>query len=126
MHEKKGLRIFGVLGRLIIGIIMAAVFSLIVGALVMILWNWLMPGLFGLGIITYWQAFGLALLAKLLFGAFLGFGKPFAHPGKRRHAFMKHKGPLIRRFDDTYEEWWEKQGEKSFEEYMKTHTEKEE
>ncbi len=32
------------------------------------LWNWLMPEIFGLHMITYWQAFGLLGLSWLLFG----------------------------------------------------------
>ena len=31
------------------------------------LWNWIMPPLFGLTIITYWQALALGLLVSLLF-----------------------------------------------------------
>jgi len=31
------------------------------------LWNWIMPTLFGLTVITYWQALALGLLASLLF-----------------------------------------------------------
>ena len=31
------------------------------------LWNWLMPTLFGIAAITYWQAMGLGLLISLLF-----------------------------------------------------------
>ncbi len=34
---------------------------------VMWLWNWLMPDLFGLSTITFWQAFGLSILARILF-----------------------------------------------------------
>lgn len=37
------------------------------------LWNWLMPALFGLGTISFWQALGLFVLGKLLFGGFRGF-----------------------------------------------------
>ena len=37
---------------------------------VMWLWNWLMPAIFGLGIITWWQAAGLLLLSKILFSIF--------------------------------------------------------
>ena len=33
------------------------------------LWNWLMPGLFGLHSITFWQAVGLMALSWILFGA---------------------------------------------------------
>jgi hypothetical protein len=41
-----------------------------VGFLVMGLWNWLMPALFGLKLITYWQAVGLLIFSKILFGGF--------------------------------------------------------
>jgi len=39
---------------------------------VMLLWNWLMPILFGLSIITFWQALGILALSKILFGAHWG------------------------------------------------------
>ena len=55
--------ILGVLGIMLLG--------LIFGLLIKVLWNWLMPEIFGLGTITYWQGIGLYLLGKLLFG----FGK---------------------------------------------------
>jgi len=35
---------------------------------VMLLWNWLMPVLFGIHAITFWQALGLLVLSRLLFG----------------------------------------------------------
>jgi Ca2+/H+ antiporter, TMEM165/GDT1 family len=40
------------------------------GFVVMQLWNALMPQIFGLRLLTFWQALGLLLLAKLLFGGF--------------------------------------------------------
>ena len=43
------------------------------GFVVMTLWNWLLPPLFKLPQINFWQALGLFLLAKILFGGF-GFG----------------------------------------------------
>jgi len=39
----------------------------IVSIFTMLLWNWLMPEIFGLGRISYLQAFGLITLANLLF-----------------------------------------------------------
>ncbi len=39
-------------------------------AIVMLLWNWLMPVLFGLSAINYWQALGIFILARILFGGF--------------------------------------------------------
>jgi hypothetical protein len=37
---------------------------------VMHLWNWLMPTLFALHAITFWQALGLLVLSKILVGSF--------------------------------------------------------
>lgn len=51
-------------------LVMAAAFS----AIVMLLWNWLMPTIFGLIAINFWQALGLLVLARILFGRF-GFGR---------------------------------------------------
>ncbi len=39
---------------------------------VMRLWNWLTPALFGWHLITFWQALGLLVLSKILFGGFRG------------------------------------------------------
>jgi hypothetical protein len=41
------------------------------------LWNWLMPAIFGLHAITYWQALGLLGMSWLLFGG------PRMLPGRR-------------------------------------------
>src|SRR5262252_472740 len=45
-----------------------AVFSFIV----MGLWNWLAPAVFGARTITFWQALGILILSKILFGGFRG------------------------------------------------------
>jgi hypothetical protein len=45
-----------------------AVFTFVV----MKLWNWLTPPLFGWHEITYWQALGILVLSKILFGGFRG------------------------------------------------------
>jgi hypothetical protein len=50
------------------------VFTVIGGELVMRLWNWLLPTLFGWRQITFWQALGLLLLCRILFGGFGGRG----------------------------------------------------
>lgn len=42
--------------------------ALVLGIVVQLLWNWLMPEIFGLGRITILQGIGLLLLARLLFG----------------------------------------------------------
>jgi hypothetical protein len=55
------------------GILFFGLFSL----LVFLLWNWLMPVIFGLTTITFIQAFGLLVLSKILFFGFhRGYGSP--------------------------------------------------
>lgn len=50
--------------------LIALVATFAFGFIIMYLWNWLMPGLFGLHTVTFWQGLGLLLLCKLLFGGF--------------------------------------------------------
>src|SRR5215510_10875686 len=54
-------------------IVPAAICGLIVvtflgGTIVKLLWNWLTPPLFGWHTITFWQAWGLLALSRILFG----------------------------------------------------------
>ena len=44
----------------------------VVSFVVMSLWNWLMPVIFGLHAVSFWQALGLVVLSKLLLGGFRG------------------------------------------------------
>ena len=45
-----------------------ALFIAIGGAAVRLLWNWLLPSLFGWREITFWQALGMLALCRILFG----------------------------------------------------------
>jgi len=55
--------------KIITGIFVVVVLSLIEGVFVMLLWNWLMPVIFGLVTINFWQGVGLSLLSNFLFGS---------------------------------------------------------
>jgi hypothetical protein len=48
-----------------------AAFLSLISYVVMLLWNNLLPGILHVGIITFWQAMGIFILCKILFG----FGK---------------------------------------------------
>jgi Ca2+/H+ antiporter, TMEM165/GDT1 family len=61
-------------------------FVFLLPAAVMWLWNTILPGVIGVKTITYWQAAGIFVLSKLLFGHFGGGG------GHRRKT-GKEKGP---------------------------------
>ncbi len=66
---------------LIIAIVFLAIFAAGFGSAVLYLWNWLMPSVFGLHTISYWQALGLLGLCWLLFGGQRGW-MPMMHRGR--------------------------------------------
>jgi hypothetical protein len=73
------------IGFAILGIGLAFLF----GWIVMLLWNWLMPEIFGLKRVTYWQAWGLLILCCILF-------KDFGSGSSNRSSDRKRKRQLRR------------------------------
>lgn len=88
-------------------------FAALFGWLVKLLWNWLMPDIFGLPELDFWQSAGLLVLCKILFGGIAGGGHHGHHghhgmchsdknklrekwesmtPEERKHIFEQHKG----------------------------------
>lgn len=129
----RGSKVLRIIGMTIAGVAFAVVFAFIFGLLVMLLWNWLMPLLFGLKEITYWQAFGIVLLAKLLFG---GFGHHRKDPSNHFHKKVHerwHDSLRGEKVDDSmmdgwkyYKQYWHDEGKTAFEDYMRRAKEKEE
>ena len=80
-----------------------AIFTLVViigavGEGVEQLWNWLVPSLFGWRQITYWQAVGVLVLCRLLFGSWGGRGF--------------HRGNFRRRMSERWEHMTPEEREK--------------
>ena|SRR5438034_10677668 len=69
--------------RVVKFVVIAALIITVLSLVVMRLWNWLTPPLFGWHVITFWQAVGILILSKILFGGFRG------RPG--RHMFWRHR-----------------------------------
>jgi hypothetical protein len=67
------------------------IFAWIGGQLVMHLWNWLAPELFGLRQITFWQALGLLALCRILFGGFRLGGDGNRNSRRRREGRMSER-----------------------------------
>ena len=63
----------------VMGVVAIAVF----GSIVMLLWNWLVPRLFGGPEVGFWQALGLLLLSRILLGGF--------HGGHGGHRAWRHR-----------------------------------
>ncbi len=83
MNGKRGTRhIVKFAALVIVGV---AVF----GYVLMALWNWLVPPLIGWKAIDYWQALGLFVLARILFG----FG------GHGRHMHMHWRARMAERWE---------------------------
>ena len=128
-----------VVGMVIGGILLAGLLAFLFGWIIMLLWNWLMPSIFGLGTITYWQGFGIFFLAKILFGFGGGDHSGRSEKKKKDRPIRDEIGKEIRReirkefrkehakeqgkefndgYDDKYEAWWAKEGKDAFEEYL--------
>ena len=86
------------------GLVFAVGFIAIFSVIVMLLWNWLIPQIFGIGQITYIQAAGLLVLSKILFG-FGGRG------GHMSHAKKEH---LKQRFEENFHEKFEERCREKF------------
>jgi hypothetical protein len=116
-----------IIGWTIGGLVCAAVLGLLFGWFVQALWNWLMPGLFNLKAITYWQAFGIVFLAKILFG---GFGRHYGGYHSRHRWKHHHKNWKNWCDDDEwkpngsyrnwkyYDQYWHEEGKAAFEAYI--------
>ena len=78
------------------------IFVFIGGEIVLHLWNWLTPELFGLRQITFWQALGLLILCRILFG---GFGLGGGHrSGRRRRMDGRIRERIRQRMDERWEQ----------------------
>ena len=75
-----------------IGITAVAVF----GFVVMSLWNWLAPVVFGARTIGFWQALGILVLSRILFGGFRGRPGHGGHWGRRMSARWEQMTPQER------------------------------
>jgi hypothetical protein len=75
-----------------------ALFTFIGGEVVRLLWNWLLPPLFGWREVTFWQALGLLALCRILFG---GFGM---HGGSRSNSAFR--GRMADRMADRVAQRW--------------------
>jgi hypothetical protein len=73
-----------------------------IGAVVMLLWNALLPGIFQLPSIGYWQALGILILSRILFG---GFAKPNRSPYNKPHFREKFMNMTQEEHADFKQKW---------------------
>ncbi len=85
--------------------VLACGLALLVGYVVMRLWNAVLPAILPAHPITYWQSVGLLVLARILFGG-------FSH-GRHKSLEDYRHGEAWRKYD----EWWKESGEQAFSEF---------
>jgi hypothetical protein len=117
-QRKKIKKVVTVIFWMIFGTIAMAAFALVFGYVVMLLWNWLMPTLFGLGTIGFWQAVGVLVLVKLLFGGF-GFNKFGGRSGRMKSRFKEKCREKGLSKWQHYDKFWQEEGKAAYETYKK-------
>jgi hypothetical protein len=109
-------------GWVILGISAFLAFAFLLGIFIVYLWNWLMPALFGIKTITFWQAIGILVLARIIFGGVRAGGHSHGmhykkHANHCSHNHHMHTAPYAKWA--FYDEYWEEEGEKRYEEYVR-------
>ncbi len=137
MTPDGAMKVLKVIGMVLLGIIALVAF----GFIVQLLWNWLMPGIFKLREITYWEGLGILALSSILFGRLGGgssddkkkdkknctpirdeirreFEKEFNKEYEKEYG-KKAENAANAEYEQMYEKWWEAEGKDSFEKYSK-------
>ncbi len=147
-HNRSPRRFTGNLHRVvfwvIIGLFFAVVFAVVFGIVVKLLWGVTLTPIFGLPEITYWQAVGIVILARLIFGGFGHRSKDKSdkrwNQGWDRWGKSDDVPPMFKRMHDRfhgidseeadddadipekdlehYNDFWEKEGKQAFEDYI--------
>jgi ABC-type multidrug transport system fused ATPase/permease subunit len=118
-NESRGLFAFKIAGVVLLGIIGIGALAVLFGFIVMWLWNWLLPGLFGFSTITFWQGVAIVILARIIFGS-------FNHkPGSHHHSYyQRYKNRSKRKWFEKwelYDDFWKEEGEMAFNAYIEKH-----
>jgi hypothetical protein len=143
-----------IVGMVIGGIVLAVVLAFLFAIFVMWLWNWIMPEISDGAIKTigFWEAFGVVLLAKLLFGGIGCKGHDHKDQKKKKdrhdnNEFNKIKREIKKEFSKNdwfkdkdlemwkpkgswknwkyFEKYWKDEGKESFENYISKKSEDE-
>jgi hypothetical protein len=120
----KGLK-FGLLGIAII--VLLGLF----GFVIKWLWNGVMPNVFGLNEITYWQGIGLFIISRIFIGGFGSDSKNNTVTYHKKSKKEENAEPVEINIsspvkvekasdaaDELFDEWWAKEGEQSFDAFL--------
>lgn len=113
-------KVVKIIGLVILGVIGFAALAFIFGLVIQWLWNHLMPAVFGLPEISYWQAVGLAVLARIFFGC-----EHNKHVHRHKEAKREKTGVSQISIDcgssseiDSFKEFWDARGKDAFRSWL--------
>ncbi len=115
-HKLRGRSPGEIVGLVILAIIGITGLAILFGFVIMWLWNWLMPELFGLTEITYWQGVGLFILFKILTGSC---GSSSCDSSKDSKSDCK-KSDSNKSFSKWkhYDKFWKEEGDELYKQYV--------
>ncbi len=99
-------------GKIALYILLAIAMFFVVSAIVMVLWNNLLPEILGVKTINFWQAAGILILSKILFGGLSsknGFGQE-----KFRKLKEEQMSGMSEEQKEKFKEAWKKRCENGF------------
>ncbi|OPL17778.1 MAG: hypothetical protein AVO35_08960 [Candidatus Aegiribacteria sp. MLS_C] len=99
----------------IIGLVGLAILALVFGVFVKLLWNALMPAIFGLPEISFWQGVGIVVLAHIIFGG--DHGHRYEKRSSKRR--LSEEKSLLSEMESDYRQFWREEGREAFGRWMK-------
>ena len=115
-HKMRGRSLGEIIGMILFGAIFIIGLAILFGFLIMWLWNWLMPMIFGLPALNYWQAVGVFILSKILLGGCGGFGGKDKKASKKSKCNHNNKGEFSKW--KHYDNFWKEEGNEAYEAYL--------
>ena len=117
-HKMRGKSPGVIAGWVILGVIGIVGLAILFGFIIMWLWNSLMPELFGLTTITYWQAVGLFILSKILIGCGSSGGGKSNHSSKHSNKSCGKDSKKDFSKWKHYDKFWEAEGDQAYKDYV--------
>ncbi len=117
-HKIRTKKPSSIVGWIVLGVMAALAFATLFGFIVMWLWNALIPDIFGLIRIDYWQAVGLLILFKVLFS---GFGGSSGNKSSAKKKYNCKDDSIKNDFSkwELYDKFWEEEGGEAYKAYIK-------
>ncbi|AXT62808.1 hypothetical protein D1816_21505 [Aquimarina sp. AD10] len=106
-----------IIGIILFGIIAITGLAILFGFVIMWLWNWLMPEIFGLTTLTYWQAVGLFILLKLLIGGCGSGGSGKSSSKNSKNDCKKDSKTDFSKWK-YYDKFWKEEGDEYYRQFV--------